>query len=81
MRNGKALSIFCNLHMSYLLNVIFRCQRPLYLPEIQPMQYQILSALTVHELERRVSQAIEEGWKPQGGVSVGEVIAQAMIKE
>lgn len=54
------------------------------------MQYQIIDAKSRQTLVELVNEALGNGWKPQGGVSVTmssdqgyvrELYAQAMIKE
>lgn len=54
------------------------------------MQYMVVTGDTAGELVRRVNEHLAQGWKLQGGVSVGkgmdqgydrEVYAQALIKE
>ena len=42
--------------------------------------YDILQADTAEDLALQVTEAIREGWVPQGGVAVGRVYSQAMIK-
>lgn len=49
------------------------------------MQYKIVEASNRYDLQTDVSEALKNGWKPQGGVSFifsGSAIwAQAMVKE
>jgi hypothetical protein len=54
------------------------------------MEYRVISESKIADLVREVNDAIKEGWKPQGGVSVTKglapllgqafVWAQAMVK-
>lgn len=48
------------------------------------MEYIILRAVTLPELEKKVNEYIKQGWRPQGGVThynTGTNHSQAMIKE
>lgn len=52
------------------------------------MRYCIIVEKTAADLSRKVNAAISEGWKPQGGVSIGSVamgtapmFAQALVHE
>ena len=45
------------------------------------MQYQIIHHQVASMLQAAVKQALREGWKVKGGVSVGSgVFAQAMVR-
>lgn len=51
------------------------------------MQYKIVEASNRYDLQTDVSEALKNGWRPQGGVSFvyhssyKETWAQAMVKE
>ena len=46
------------------------------------MEYKILEAPTNEELEKKVNEHIQLGWKPMGGVAIVDAAtAQAMVKE
>ena len=54
------------------------------------MEYRVISESTMKDLAKEVNDAIKEGWRPQGGVSVTKGLfpilappmlwAQAMVK-
>ena len=47
------------------------------------MEYTVIEAGTVTELVRKVTEWMDQGWKPQGGVTtdVGRGYIQAMIRQ
>lgn len=46
------------------------------------MEYKIIIGIGTGDLERRINELLEQGWKPQGGIaSDGRAFFQAMIKE
>jgi hypothetical protein len=46
------------------------------------MKYRVVIANTNRNLEDKVNELIEDGWKPQGGITIDNfVLVQAMVKE
>jgi hypothetical protein len=48
------------------------------------MQYQILSARSVDELQKKVQAMLEQGWRPTGGIAVSAAYspaAQTIVRE
>ena len=41
------------------------------------MQYQILSARSVDELQQKVQAMLEQGWRPTGGIAVSAAYSPA----
>jgi hypothetical protein len=48
------------------------------------MEYTVIDAINLNELVRKITEWMDQGWRPQGGVAVGSNggnFYQAMIRE